>query len=662
MNKQCVGYAMASYFGGRSEVRVRLQAVSVAVVDYTSMYPTIFILQDLQSLIVAKRIKPRIATSDTQALLEEITLEMLYDPAIWPMLNRIALIEPTDDVLPVRMRLAEDEPLRIASAYFTSSSPRWYTVADLIGAKLLGRRVPQITKAIEFVPNGENPDLRPIDFLGTTLDPTQSIMKTVIEERYRARKAGALDPEASRRELALKVLVNSLGYGIFAEINVTAQERPSKRSVVQRLKRGSQGVWYSDIGPMDGEVPDERPGRFFSPVIATLVTGGARLMLAMAEAEVVRRGGTFAFCDTDSLAIVAGKTGPEGIPRLSEADVQQIIAAFDRLNPYDPDIIPHLLKREYADVDGLQCLAVSAKRYVLFTVGKRRRLSIVKASESGIGSMLGRTANETVSRLARRVWRKILIDELGFKYRGPQKRRIDRLTQFDESMRHKLPISQPHIWDTKAFRAFNRTKTYDFQVKPFNFLQAVTPAIEIGKGVRPIAPFERDAVKSRKLKWYDFESGDIVDLDWNQTARAGSAGVATMDEFIEPYARNPESKAAGPDGRPAGPETRGILGRLHLRDGPPVRIGKEVDRLNEDEDYRLDATDPDGFRLKRDEQLITALAKLGGKATPELAALPRVSERRLRDVLKGRAVPRENLRNRIVDLARTWWVSRLGMA
>ena len=31
------------------------------------------------------------------------------------------------------------------------------------------------------------------------------------------------------------------------------------------------------------------------------------------------------------------------------------------------------------------------------------------------------------------------------------------------------------------------------------------------------------------------------------------------------------------------PETRGVLGRLHLYDGPPIRIGKEVDCLAEDE-------------------------------------------------------------------------------
>jgi hypothetical protein len=87
-------------------------------------------------------------------------------------------------------------------------------------------------------------------------------------------------------------------------------------------------------------------------------------------------------------------------------------------------------------------------------------------------------------------------------------------------------------------------------------------------------------------------------------------------------------------------------------DGPPARIGKEVDRLDEDENYRLDATDPGGFKLKVDEQLSSALAKLGDRATHELAAALFVSERRLRDVLKNRAVPRKDFRNRIIDLAK----------
>jgi len=125
-----------------------------------------------------------------------------------------------------------------------------------------------------------------------------------------------------------------------------------------------------------------------------------------------------------------------------------------------------------------------------------------------------------------------------------------------------------------------------------------------------------------------------------------------MDEFIGQYARNPESKAAGSDGRPAGRDTNGVLRRLHLHDGVPTRIGKEVDRLDEEEDYRLDATDPGEFKPKVDEQLASALAKLGDKATSQLASSLQVSERRLRDVLKRRAVPREDFRDRLIDLAK----------
>lgn len=126
-----------------------------------------------------------------------------------------------------------------------------------------------------------------------------------------------------------------------------------------------------------------------------------------------------------------------------------------------------------------------------------------------------------------------------------------------------------------------------------------------------------------------------------------------LDEFIENYARHPESKAAGPDGMPAGLETRGLLGRLHLYDGPPVRIGKEVDRLDEDEDFQLRATDPESYKLKRDEQLASAIAVLGDRTTPELAAALRVSERRLRDVLKERSVSRGDLRAKIITMAKT---------
>jgi len=47
----------------------------------------------------------------------------------------------------------------------------------------------------------------------------------------------------------------------------------------------------------------EKFGQFFNPIIATIVTSGARLMLAMAEAWLEDHGGYYAFCDTDSMVV-----------------------------------------------------------------------------------------------------------------------------------------------------------------------------------------------------------------------------------------------------------------------------------------------------------------------------------------------------------------------
>jgi hypothetical protein len=53
----------------------------------------------------------------------------------------------------------------------------------------------------------------------------------------------------------------------------------------------------------------ETPGRYFHPLLATLITGAARLMLAMTERLVIDAGLDWAFCDTDSMAIAK----PEGM-------------------------------------------------------------------------------------------------------------------------------------------------------------------------------------------------------------------------------------------------------------------------------------------------------------------------------------------------------------
>jgi hypothetical protein len=60
------------------------------------------------------------------------------------------------------------------------------------------------------------------------------------------------------------------------------------------------------------------------------------------------------------------------------------VKRFNRLNPYDPKLVPNLLKVEYSQFTELQCYAVSAKRYVLYRIRPGNRIQIIKASESGL--------------------------------------------------------------------------------------------------------------------------------------------------------------------------------------------------------------------------------------------------------------------------------------
>src|SRR5205085_2071207 len=112
----------------------------------------------------------------------------------------------------------------------------------------------------------------------------------------------------------------------------------------------------------------------FPPVAAT-ITAAARLMLALLEHEVTQAGGSYAFCDTDSLAIIATPRtrridigDQERVTALSWATVRRILDRFEPLNPYDRDLIPGSpwgVKFDSLTTE-LWCYAISAKRYALY--------------------------------------------------------------------------------------------------------------------------------------------------------------------------------------------------------------------------------------------------------------------------------------------------------
>ena len=138
----------------------------------------------------------------------------------------------------------------------------------------------------------------------------------------------------------------------------------------------------------------EEPGRYFHPLLATLITGAARLMLGIAERVCIEKGLDWAFCDTDSLAIAK----PDGMDQAEFFErAQSICDWFSPLNPYEKK--GPIFKIEDANypiaesADGskfepLFCYCISAKRYALFNLGKSGEIIIRKASAHGLGQYL----------------------------------------------------------------------------------------------------------------------------------------------------------------------------------------------------------------------------------------------------------------------------------
>jgi len=365
-----LGIAMESYFGGRAETRVRAQEVPVVPVDFTSEYPSTCALLKLWEIVTAKNISFDDATESARKQLKEITLEKSFDLKRWPDFRFFALIKPEDDILPVRT-MYNRKTVNIGNNHLTSPKPIWIAGPDVIASKIQTGRDPQILKAIRIVPHGQQTGMKSVGLRGMVMiDPYKDdLFKRVIEQR----KLHKSSPELY---YWLKIFANSI-YGFFVEINPEAI--PLRRAVRIEVHSGE-----------DSFTPDRRfqlkenQGYWYAPYLASLITSGGRLLLALLEKSVNKAGGTRAWADTDALAIVSSKNGErlrqfpgsEHISALSWKEVKQIVDRFESLNPYDRNAVPgsilNFVDANYENSDQgharrqLLGYSIAAKRYALY--------------------------------------------------------------------------------------------------------------------------------------------------------------------------------------------------------------------------------------------------------------------------------------------------------
>jgi hypothetical protein len=591
---ELIGQIMSAYYGGRAEVRIRRQVRQTLYCDFLSMYPTVCTLMGLWPFVVAQAMTWRDATAEIQAWLATVTPDDLKDPAAWSRLAVLVQLRPDGDILPVRARYGAGPSKNIGVNRLTSEKPLWFTLADVLASKFLAGKTPMIDQAIAFEPGPAQSDLKPVDIAGRPeyrVDPGADFYRRVIELRQevKARRDTATAVAKARldsEQLALKILANATSYGIFIEL------------IVEDLAATETLTCYCADGvgfPVKASA-HETPGAYFHPLLGTLITGAARLMLALGERQVIDQGPDWIFCDTDSLAIAKADymDGEEFLRR-----ARAVSDWFAPLNPYavkGPLLQVEDINFAEGHVDDwsaappLYGFAVSDKRYALFNLTEDGRPVIRKASAHGLGHLLPPYADsDPASRSARiakirvdlwqeDLWTRIINAVLGGAT-GALDLEADPRLSAPAAMRHGA--STPEL--VGGFATYNAGRPYGEQVRPFNFLLLFQvlrleqlAAIDSDalawwtlhrRDPSPAAPFDKDPAKAARQAFDRSLRDTPIPIRWLQS----------YARTLSKYHLHPEAKFLGGDWTEAG-----ALRRRHVLAIAFPAIGKEADHLEEE--------------------------------------------------------------------------------
>jgi hypothetical protein len=443
-------------------------------------------------------------------------------------------------------------------------------------------------------PRGIQDDLKPIILAGNSnysVNPAaDDLYKAIIDLRNELLEQlkvaeGSRADELKRDEHALKILANSTSYGIFVEFIVSQLSKPELRTCF-----GIDEVFQTSV------TKNEKPGKYFNPLLASLITGGARLMISITQALIEKSGLDWAMCDTGSMAIA----NIDNIPNKEFfSKVSEICNWFNLLNPYAKK--QSILKIENvnyglkgsdteASMISLFALVISSKRYVLFNLAPGGSIIIRKASAHGLGQYVDPySADESplpspvvsledmgVRRWQRDLWHQIIRAALDG---NPDIVDLAALPNLDRPAASRYGSTTPHLLNW--FKTHNDGRSYEDRVKPANFLlsfqardSSKEPIIADDSNFRnrtrpkPIAPYSKD-ISEAASRCFDRETGQPVSISELKTYR----------EALKDYHLSAESKFEN-----GGPYDHGASRRRNVRVVAIDLIGKEADRW-EDQAY-----------------------------------------------------------------------------
>jgi hypothetical protein len=584
--RKTLGIAMQSYYGGRAECRIRRTAVPVIHTDFTSQYPTVNALLGNWDVLTSSSVNFVDCTKSAKALLSSVTLENTFDPKFWKQLSFFALVKPQGDILPVRT-VYNGRTQNIGLNYLTTEKPIWYAGPDVIASAILTGKYPKVLKALRMVPHGRQSKLASTNLGGmVAIDPAKDdFYRKVIEQRFLHKKENKALAEF------LKVLANSGSYGLFVEVNTETKKKAEKVRYFSGEKKGRRETPYS-----------EKPGDWYFPPLASLITSGGRLLLAMLEKSVSEKEGSYLFCDTDSLCVVATQEGGfipcEGgqfrretkaaIKALSLAEVRLIAQKFANLNPYDSSIVREILKIEdinYVDSDPrksfrqLYGYAISMKRYALYTrLGDE--INIEKASGHGLGYLYApkerekneETDDETDDEEKTPEW---VLEAWDFLLRKQLRLTAKEPSWLNLPAMMRMVLTTPNILKTRRPEWLG---SFNFFLFPIISELGGYPAGFDKSNFFFITPMESDRRKWRSLAGINLHDRQTYRIAMSPSMKQDKVVPDSFRIILNHYPKKAEAKSLAPDGSPCGETTQGLLGRARIVADKISPVFKETDR------------------------------------------------------------------------------------
>ena len=377
------GRVMAAFYAGKVECRVVGREVGdVAVLDFTSQYPSLYCLLRAERFLTAEHIEARDSTEEIRAFVASLTAEALLRPETWanPLMWSLCEVEAKDDELPIRSSYSATAASPTIGWNHVTTEPGTtlpYLLPDVIASKLATERTPKIVRAVSFTPVGRQV-LSPLRILGATVAPTENLIRRLTKARIREKRDRR--PGWESRALGLKILVNAASYGVFVEVNA------KRTSDTQDI----YGLDTEEAFVEDGAKVEE-PGALFCPLLGVMITSGAHLLLTLLDTVASQHGADVVYCDTDSAFLSPARLAP------------QIAARFDSLNPYSEPC--PFLKDETPKANGpVSFFGLSSKKYALF-VRERGRIRVLKGSDHGLGMYQVPNGREEFTK---RVWGNVI--------------------------------------------------------------------------------------------------------------------------------------------------------------------------------------------------------------------------------------------------------------